>query len=166
MPDSPTDDLERLLASGNVPLGPADVRHYPAHNLVAWQPQGILGDQLLDDIGEWICQLEKASAPFNRFVDLSGLTEVAVRTKHVFEFARKRAEQYAGVGPVKSALFSEDWVTFGVAQLYEMLMKETPIDARAFHDRARAAAFLGVPAEVLKLEDKPGSFPLASQLRS
>jgi hypothetical protein len=166
MPDNPIDDLERLLASGIVPLGPADVRHYSAHNLVAWQPQGILSDQLLDDIGEWICHIEKASAPFNRFVDLSGLTEVAVRTKHVFEFARKRAEQYAGVGPVKSALFSEDWITFGIAQLYEILMEGTPIDARAFHDRAKAAAFLGVPAEVLKLEDKPGSSQLASQLRS
>ena len=35
-------------------------------------------------------------------------------------------------------------------------MKETPIDARAFHDRAKAAVWLGVPAEILKLEDKPG----------
>jgi len=67
---------------------------------------------------------------------------------------------------VKSALFSEDWVTFAIAQLYEILMKGTPIDARAFHDRAKAAAFLGVPAEVLKLEDKPGSSELTSQLRS
>jgi len=154
MPDSPTHDLERLPASTIVP-GSADARHYPAYNLLAWQPQGILGDQLLDDMGEWICHIEKASAPFNRFVDLSRLTEVALRTRHVFEFARKRAEQFAGATPVKSALFSEDWVTFGIAQLYEVLMRGTPIDARAFHDRAKAAAFLGVPAEVLKLEDKP-----------
>ena len=154
MPDNPTDDLERLLASGIIP-GPAGVREYPAHNLLAWQPQGILGDQLLDDIGEWICHIEKASTPFNRFVDLSRLTGVAVRTRHVFKFARHRAEHYAGVGSVKSALFSDDWVSFGIAQLYEMLMKETPIDARAFHDRAKAAAFLGVPTEVLKLEDIP-----------
>ena len=155
MPDSPTHDLERLPASRLMP-GPADLRAYPAHNLVAWQPQGILGDQLLDDIGEWLCHIEKTSAPFNRFVDLSRLTEVVVRTRHVFKFARHRAEHYAGVSPVKSALFSEDWLTFGIAQLYEMLMKETPIDARAFHDRAKAAAWLGVPPEVLKLEDRPG----------
>jgi len=138
MPNSPTHDLERLPASTIVP-GPADARHYPAYNLLAWQPQGILGDQLLDDMGEWICHIEKASAPFNRFVDLSRLTEVALRTRHVFEFARKRAEQFAGATPVKSALFSEDWVTFGIAQLYEVLMRGTPIDARAFHDRAKAS---------------------------
>ena len=154
MPSNPTDDSQPLPASRIIP-GPADLLHYPAHNLVAWQPQGVLDDQLLDEIGEWLCHIEKASAPFNRFVDFSLLTEVAVRTRHVFKFARKRAEQYAGVTPVKSALFSDDWVGFGIAQLYESLMKETPIDARAFRDRANAAVWLDVPAEILKLEDKP-----------
>ena len=110
---------------------------------------------LLDEIGEWLCDIENASAPLKRFVDFSRLTSVAVRTKHVFAFARKRAEQYAGVTPVKSALFSEDWVGFGIALLYESLMKETPINARAFRDRAKAAVWLDVPAEILKLEDKP-----------
>ena len=80
---------------------------------------------------------------------------MAVRTKHVFNFAQNRAEQFAGVTPVKSALFSEDWVGFGIALLYESLMKETLIDARTFRDRAKAAVWLGVPAEILKLEDKP-----------
>ena len=155
MPSDPTDDSESLPASRIIP-GPTHLRQYPAHNLVAWQPQGVLDDQLLDKIGEWLCHIEKASAPFKRFVDFSRLTSVAVRIKHVFAFARKRAEQFAGITPVKSALFSEDWVGFGIAQLYESLMKETPIDARAFRDRATAAVWLDVPAEILKLEDKPG----------
>jgi hypothetical protein len=155
MPSNPTDDSKPLPASRIMP-GPADLRQYPAHNLVAWQPQGVLDDQLLDEIGEWLCAIEKASAPFKRFVDFSRLTSVAVRTKHVFNFARKRAKQVAGGTPVKSALFSEDWVGFGIALLYESLMKETSIDARAFRDRATAAVWLGVPAEILKLEDKPG----------
>ena len=150
-----SDNSKPLPASRMMP-GPAHLRHYPAHNLVAWQPQGVLDDQLLDEIGEWLCHIEKVLVPFNRFVDFSRLTNVAVRTKHVFKFARKRAEQFAGITPVKSALFSEDWVGFGIARLYESLMKETPIDARAFRDRATAAIWLDVPAEILKLEDKPG----------
>ena len=153
MPSDPTDS-EPLPASRIIP-GPAHLRQYPAHDLVAWQPQGVLDDDLLDEIGEWLCDIENASAPLKRFVDFSRLTSVAVRTKHVFAFARKRAEQYAGVTPVKSALFSEDWVGFGIALLYESLMKETPINARAFRDRAEAAVWLDVPAEILKLEDKP-----------
>ena len=54
---------------------------------------------------------------------------------------------------MKSALFSEDWVGFGIALLYESLMKETSLDARAFRDRAKAAVWLGVPAEILKLDE-------------
>ena len=123
MPNSPTHDLERLPASTIVP-GPADARHYPAYNLLAWQPQGILGDQLLDDLGEWICHIEKASAPFNRFVDLSRLTEVALRTRHVFEFARKRAEQFGGMPRVNSELFSDERIGFGITQLYEELIPD------------------------------------------
>jgi hypothetical protein len=155
MPSNPTDDSEPLPASRIIP-GPTHLRQYPAHNLVAWQPQGVLDDQLLDEIGEWLCHIEKASAPFKRFVDFSRLTSVAVRTRHVFKFARKRAEQFAGVTPVKSALFSDDWVSFGIARMYESLMKETPIEAQAFRDRANAAVWLDVPAEILKLEEKPG----------
>ncbi len=120
---------------------------------MAWQPQGVLDDDLLDEIGEWLCAIEKASAPSKRFVDFSQLTRVAVRTKHVFDFARKRTEQVAGGAPVKSALFSEDWIGFGIALLYENLMKETPLDARAFRDRATAAIWLDVPAEILKPEE-------------
>ena len=154
MPSNPTDDSEPLPASRIMP-GPTHLRQYPAHNLVAWQPQGVLDDELLDEIGEWLCHIEKASAPLKRLVDFSRLTSVAVRTKHVFAFARRRAVQFAGVTPVKSALFSEDWVGFGIARLYENLMKGTPVDARAFRDRANAAVWLDVPAEILKLENKP-----------
>jgi hypothetical protein len=153
MPDNPTAESEALPAARIIP-GPAYLRQYPAHDLVAWQPQGVLDDRLLDEIGEWLCAIEETSPPSKRFVDLSRLTMVAVRTSHVFKFARKRAEQFAGVTPVKSALFSQDWVGFGIARLYESLMKETPIDARAFLDRAKAAVWLGVPAEILKLEDR------------
>ena len=153
MPGNSTDDSEPSPASRIIP-GPAHLRQYPAHDLITWQPHGVLDDGLLDEIGEWLCHIEKVLVPFNRFVDFSRLTSVAVRTNHVFAFARKRAEQFAGVTPVKSALFSEDWVGFGIAQLYESLMKETPINAHAFRDRERAAVWLGVPAEILKLEDK------------
>ena len=127
--------------SKNLP-GPPFLRHYPAQQLVAWQPQGTLDDDMLDQIAEWLVIIEKVSLPFKRFVDLSQLTMVAVRTRHLFEFARKRAEQLDGVGPVRTALFSDDWVGFGIALLYESLMENTAIEAQAFRDRVRAAEWL------------------------
>ena len=156
MPDNPVDDSEASPAFTSIPE-PAQLWQYPTYDLIAWQPQGVLDDRLLDEIGEWLCAIEETSQPSKRFVDLSRLTMVAVRTSHVFKFAKKRAEQFAGVTPVKSALFSEDWVGFGIARLYESLMKETLINARAFRDRAKAALWLGVPAEILKLEDTPAT---------
>ena len=145
-------------SSINLP-GPADLRYYPAHRLVAWQPQGVLDDRLLDQIAEWIVIIEKTSNPFNRFVDFTRLTGIAIRSRHVFDFARKRAEEFRGLTPVRTALFSDDWVGFGMARLYESLMAETPIQARAFRDRRAAAIWLDVPVEVLGLEDQPAPRP-------
>jgi len=152
---SPPVDLSGA-GSRNLP-GPPFLRHYPAHQLVAWQPQGALDDLMLDEIAEWLVITEKVSLPFKRFVDLSQLTTVAVRTRHVFKFARTRAEQFTGVEPVRAALFCEDWVGFGIASLYESLMEDTPIKVHAFRDRARAAEWLEVPMDILTLEDEPAA---------
>jgi len=153
-PANSTDSKASRAISVALP-GPLFLRHYPAHQLIAWQPQGTLDDVMLDQIAEWLVDVEKVSAPFKRFVDFSQLTSIAVRTRHVFEFARRRAEEFSGIEPVRTALFCDDWVGFGIARLYESLMENTLIEARAFRDLARAAEWLGIPANVLTLKDKP-----------
>jgi hypothetical protein len=135
--------------------GPDFLRYYHVHRLVAWQPHGTLDDLMLEQIADWLVGIDKASLPLKRFVDFSQLTNVAVRTRHVFEFARKRAEQFTGVEPVRTALFADDWVCHAIARLYESLMENTLIEARAFRDLAPAAEWLGIPVDVLTLKDKP-----------
>jgi len=151
--DSAGSNASRAI-SRSVP-GPDFLRYYPAHRLMAWQPRGTLDDLMLDQIAEWLVYIEKASIPFKRFVDFSQLTTVAVRTRHVFKVARRRAEQFSGVEPVRTALFSGDWVAFGIALLYESLMENTLIEARAFRDLATAAEWLAIPIDVLTLKDEP-----------
>src|SRR5437660_12769024 len=151
--DSAGSNASRAI-SRSVP-GPDFLRYYPAHRLMAWQPQGTLDDLMIDQIAEWLVDIEKASLPFKRFVDLSQLTTVAVRTRHVFKVARRRAEQFTGVEPVRTALFSDDWVAFGIARLYESLMENTLIEARAFRDLTRAAEWLAIPVDILRLKDEP-----------
>ena len=56
---------------------------------------------------------------------------------------------------MRTALFADDWVAFGIASMYESLMEDTLIEARAFHDLATAADWLAVPVDVLTLKDKP-----------
>ena len=153
-PVNPTDSKISRAISVAVP-GPPFLRHYPAHQLMAWQRKGTQDDLMLDRIAEWLVDIEKASLPFKRFIDFSQLTTIAVRTRHVFEPARTRAEQFSGVEPVRTALFCDDWVGFGIARLYESLMEDTLIEARAFRDLARAADWLSVPVHVLTLKDEP-----------
>jgi hypothetical protein len=135
--------------------GPADLRYYEAYQLVAWQPRGILNDDMLDQIADWLLKIENVSRPFIRFVDFSRLTRVAVRTRHVFEFSERRLREYTGLTPIRTALFCNFWVGFGIALLYETLMKDTRIEARAFRDLTSAAAWLSVPVDILSLADKP-----------
>jgi len=153
-PDDSTGSKASRAISQSVP-GPFFLRYYPEHRLMAWQPQGRLDDLMLDQIAEWLVHIEKAFLPFKRFIDLSQLTTVAVRGRHVFEFARKRAEQFTGVEPVRTALFSDNWVAFGIACFYESLMENTLIEARAFRDLAEAAEWLAIPVDVLTLKDEP-----------
>ena len=89
---------------------------------MAWQPQGTLDDLMLNQIADWLVDVEKVFPPFKRFIDFSQLTTVAVRPGHVFKVARRRAQQFTGVEPVRTALFSDDLVTLAIARLYESLM--------------------------------------------
>ena len=56
---------------------------------------------------------------------------------------------------MRTTLFSDDWVSFGIACIYESLVEETPIEARAFRDRRWAAEWLRVPVDILTLKDEP-----------
>ena len=67
--------------------GPPFLRHYPDYHLIAWRPEGILDDNLLDQIADWLVEIEMESPHFKRFIDFSRLKEIAVRTSHVFEIA-------------------------------------------------------------------------------
>jgi hypothetical protein len=154
--DSPSNSTKRVpSATSKFMPGPPFLRYYANHQLVAWQPRGVLDDRMLDDIAEWLLDVEKVAHPFKRFVDFSQLTEVAIHTGHVFDFAQRRAKQLAGVKAVRTALFCKDLVGFLIALLYASLMENTPIQARAFRELAKAAQWLNVPVEILELKDKP-----------
>lgn len=135
--------------------GPPLLRHYPHHELVAWQPRDTLDDAMLDQIADWLVSVEKSFDPFKRFIDLSRLGAVAITTHHLFEFARRRAKEFSRTGSVRAALFCEEWVGFGIARMYEALMAHTRIEARAFQDLSGAAQWLDVPVDVLELKDEP-----------
>jgi hypothetical protein len=124
-------------------------RYYPRFKLTTWHPRGILDEALGEKIVAFI-QWEEyiQEAPFDRYTDLSGVTEIRTTVEHVIEIARRRRFVPE---PVKSALFADKPANLEVAQSYERLMKDAiMIQVRTFSDRNRAGEWLGVPPKILE----------------
>jgi hypothetical protein len=123
-----------------------------------WHPRGILDDAFVDEITDFTQTLENLSgAPFDRFIDLSGLSEIRLQMDHVFEIAKERRSDTADLPPVKSAFYCNTLVGFGIARMYEALMEGASISVRAFRDKDAAAAFLGMPSHLLDQTDDPAA---------
>ncbi len=124
--------------------------YHPDERLLIWHPQGLFDDSLADRIMAFI-ELEERikGVPFHRYTDLSGLTEIHLKVGHAFKIAERRRTDFAGGQSVKSALFCDRVIGFGIARLYEALMEGGPFDVQAFRTREAAAEWLEVPVYVL-----------------
>jgi hypothetical protein len=107
----------------------------------------VLNEAFADQVIEFI-ELEESiqEAPFDRCADLSGLTKIRIGIDHIIHTARRRRSLKQ---PVKSALFADNPMSFGVAHSYELLMYEAMIEVRAFKERAAAAEWLEMPLKTL-----------------
>jgi hypothetical protein len=124
-------------------------RYYPLFKLTTWHPRGILDEALAEKLIAFIEWEEYIQdAPFDRYTDLSGITEIRFNIDHAIETARRRLFVRE---PVKSALFADNSATLEVAQMYERLMADAiMIQVRAFGDRKAAAEWLEVPPKILE----------------
>ena len=127
-----------------------NTRWHEEARLVTWYPRGTLDDDLADRVVDFMESEERiADAPFHRYTDFGGLTEIRLTFGHAFKIAERRKASYAGGPPVKSAIYCDWIVGFGMARLYAELMKDCPIEVRAFRERKAAAEWLGVPVNIL-----------------
>ena len=122
--------------------------YYPKFRLLGWYPRGVLNEAFADQVIEFIEMEERIqNAPFDRYTDLSGLTYIRFRIGHLIQTARRRRKARQ---PVKSALFADMPLSYGIAQMYETLMDEGMIEVRAFKKRPTAADWLEVPVRALQ----------------
>jgi hypothetical protein len=122
--------------------------YYPKFRLMTWHPIGIFDGALADKVWEFIESEERVQdAPFDRYTDLSGVTEVQISLQRLLEAARRRRRV---LQPVNSAIFADKKFSVIIAQIYESLMEEAVmITVRAFRERQSAAQWLGVPVAIL-----------------
>lgn len=122
--------------------------YYPQWRLITWFPRGVLNAAFADQILEFAQMEERIQdTPFDRYTDLSGLTDIRLKLDHVFQIARRRRTVRQ---PVKSAFVADKPISFVLAQMYEHLMEHAVIDVRAFRHRKLAAEWLEVPAGILQ----------------
>jgi hypothetical protein len=129
-------------------------RYYANFKLVTWHPLGIFDEQLADKIVAFIEWEEYVQeAPFDRYTDLSGITDLRISVNHVIETARRRRIVRE---PVKSAIFADRPISLNLALMYERLMEDAiMLRVRSFRDRDTAAEWLDVPIALLHPPPSP-----------
>ena len=95
----------------------------------------------------------KVQEPFNRFFDTLGHDEVELNFRNVIQISLHRRLVYAGRPPIKSAILATDSTIVHYAKLHAVLTQGSPINVRIFKDRNEAAQWLGVPIQLLTLDD-------------
>jgi hypothetical protein len=131
----------------------------PAHlafrkelSLMLWKPKGILDETIVNEIIAFVETAERRSSkPFNRFMDLSALDMIDLNFKFVFHVALGRRLSAMAKPAVKSAFYVTSPATAHYAKLHSMLTDFSPLDVSLFTDRAAAAKWLDVPADVLTI---------------
>ena len=127
------------------------MRYHPDLKMITWHPSGILDNVILDQIFAFIQMQDQVAGapPFNRFVDLSGLSAIRLELGHMFDATVRHRERQHSRELVKSAIFCDKVVGLGIAKMYETLMKGSSLQVQAFSERGAAAGWLGVPLEHL-----------------
>ena len=134
--------------------GASHLRYDPTHRLIAWQPHRVLDDRLMRRIANWVLSKHTLSLPFDRFVDLSRLTDISIHLRHGLRMRSESSPNDGAGARIKCALYCDKPVGFAIARFYETAGKNSLIEVRAFCERAAAAEWLRVPASILRLREE------------
>lgn len=149
-----SDSKEKRISFWRIVPGAPHLRYDPAHRLIAWQPRRVLDDRLMRRIANWVLSAHTLSLPFNRFVDLSRLTEISIHLRSGFLGQGDLELDGQTNTRIKCALYCDKAVGFAIARFYETFAKNSFIEVRAFCERAAAAEWLKVPASILHLREE------------
>jgi hypothetical protein len=125
-----------------------DTRYFPKFKLTTWHPKGVFDEPFADKLIafiEWEEYIQQA--PWDRYADLSGVTEIRISLDHIIHTARRRRFVRE---PVKSALFADRLEGLELVRSYERLMEgAVMIQVLSFDNREAAAEWLEVPSSIL-----------------
>ena len=125
-------------------LAPHMVFHHDLQ-LIVVRPRGVLtAKRIQKDIALVTAAENRSERPFNRFVDLSEVTDIRLDVDQVRRIAVRRADDYRDVLPVKSAYYVTTEKAAQIAEMCAMLTHSSALQIEVFEEIAAAARWLGV----------------------
>jgi hypothetical protein len=142
--------LEAMRHSRNMKLTP-EVHFDEDRRLMVFRPRGILDAKAVIALVRFLEEEEdRAHEPFNRFTDTSKLDALDLDERFVYRIALHRRQFYAGRAPVKSAFYITSAAAARYVEIHAIATEHSPLQVEMFKELDRAAAWLGVPRNVLE----------------
>jgi len=130
--------------------GKFDVYEIKKEALLVGRLKGILDAKTAEQLTEFLEIKELfAERGFNRMVDLSHVEGIHLSTMDLLRLADRRRDFNPDHFRVKSAWFAQDPLAFGIARMYEQILKSPRIEVQVWNDLRGAADWLGVTLESL-----------------
>lgn len=129
---------------------PPDVQFDEKVRLLSWRPHGLINESAVNKIIATLGEMEaRFFEPFNRFTDTSAAEAADLNFKYIFHVSLFRRLSYRGP-PIKSAILATTETHLHYSKLHAILTQGSPIKVRIFQEFDDAAAWLGVPIELLQ----------------
>jgi hypothetical protein len=133
---------------------PREIEFHEDIRLLIYRPRGLIDEAAINKIIGVIEDIEaNTQEPFNRFSDTSETDEVELNFTYVIRISLYRRLSHAGRPPVKSAILATDSTMIHYARLHALLTQGSSIKVRVFRERKEAAQWLGVPVELLAVQE-------------
>lgn len=127
------------------------VAYDEAYRLAVCRPAGVLDPPQAATILDFVLALEATHpGPFDRLLDLTAVAEVRLSGEEVYRIAQARRASAARRRPFRTAILAPSPIAYGMGRMYEVLMEGSAVRASVFRNAAAAAAWLGVPTEVVE----------------
>jgi hypothetical protein len=132
-------------------LPPHMIFHHDLRLMVV-RPRGVLTKKRIQrDIAVVTDAENRNEVPFNRFVDLSEVTQIRMDLAQASRIAINRSADYQHRAPVKSAYYVTTQKAAQIANMCATLAETSPLEIRVFEDISAAAEWLGVSDKDLEL---------------
>ena len=132
---------------------PPGIEFHEDIRLLIYRPRGLVDEAAINKVLTALEDLEaKLQEPFNRFTDTLLADDIELNFEYVIKFSLHRRLSYAGHPPVKSAILATDSTMIHYGKLHALLTQGSPIKVRIFQELDAAAAWLGVPIDLLQAQ--------------